>query len=253
MCTRAVSGLAHYIEREGVATVAIGLIRHHMASVAPPRGLFVPFELGRPFGAPNQPAFQHRVLGAALGLLERMDGPLLVDFAEGPPAPPADLAAWTAPAGVARPDRDLGAPGALAEAARSEIARLRPSYDRWVRDNGGRRLDRITGMGLDAIVALIVAYTEDQSIDNPMPAFPTVRTVKFAADDLKHFYYQAALSDPGTVGDIELDDWFFGETVAGELLLGLKAALVASDDEELRQFGERSLVPSHQAHRGPRA
>ena len=43
----------------------------------------------------------------------------------------------------------------------------------------------------------------------------------------------------------------FGESVAGELLLRLKAALLDSDDEELRSFGERSLVPSHQAHRTP--
>ena len=84
-----------------------------------------------------------------------------------------------------------------------------------------------------------------------MPDYPLERTVKFAADDLKHFYYQAALSDPGAITDIELDDWFFGETLGGELILGLKAALLLSHNEDLRQFGERSLVPSHQAHRGP--
>ena len=251
MCTRAVSGLAHYLEREGLPTTVIALIRDHVAKVAPPRALFVPFELGRPFGAPDEPEFQRRVLFDALALLERMDGPLLVDFPDAPPQPPADLARWTSPVDLTRPHGDPGGPEALAAAARSEIALLRSSYDRWVRENGGRRLDRITKMSLDDIVALIVAYTQDQSIDNPMPAFPLERTVKFGADDLKLFYYQAALSRPGRITDIELDNWFFGETLGGELLLRLKAALVESDDDELRQFGERSLVPSHQAHRNP--
>ena len=44
-----------------------------------PRFLWVPFELGRPFGAPNEPDFQRRVLRAALALLERDDGPVILE------------------------------------------------------------------------------------------------------------------------------------------------------------------------------
>ena len=248
MCTRAVSGLAHYLEREGVPTTAIVLIRGHAALLRPPRALAVPFELGRPFGAPDAPDFQRRVLIDALSLLERTDGPILVDFPDPPPQPGPEVGDWTAPA-VGNP----GTSDALAAAVKSEILSLRPLRDRWVGEHGGRQFDRITSFGLDDIVDLIEAYTRDQSTDNPMPAYPPERTVKFAADDLKHFYYQAALSDPGRITDIELDSWFFGETLAGELLLRLKAALLKSDDAELRSFGERSLVPSHQAHRTPRA
>ena len=250
MCTRAVSGLAHYLERQGLATTVIVLIRDHAALVRPPRALFVPFELGRPFGAPDEPDFQRRVLVDALALLERTDGPLLVDFPDAPPQPAADLADWAPPIAAERRDGDRDA---LASAVKSEIESLRPSRDRWVGDHGGRQLDRITPFELDDIVDLIGGYTWDRSTPNPMPAFPPERTVKFAADDLKHFYYQAALSVPGRITDIELDNWFFGETLAGELLLRLKAALLESDDAELRSFGERSLVPSHQAHRTPRA
>jgi hypothetical protein len=250
MCTRAVSGLAHYLERQDLPTTAIVLIRGHAALLRPPRALAVPFELGRPFGAPEAPDFQRRVLVEALSLLERMDGPLLVDFPDSPPRPGPDLADWSAPIEASPP---VGEAEALARAVRSEVASLRPFRDQWVREHGGRQLDRITPFELDDIVDLIGGFTRDQSIDNPMPAFPPERTVKFAADDLKHFYYQAALSRPGRITDIELDNWFFGESVAGELLLRLKAALLDSDDEELRSFGERSLVPSHQAHRTPSA
>src|SRR5205823_3350745 len=56
----------------------------------PPRALWVPFELGRPFGPPSDAAFQRRVILAALGLLEREGGPvLLADFPDDdPPAAP---------------------------------------------------------------------------------------------------------------------------------------------------------------------
>jgi len=251
MCTRAVCGLAHYLERDGIPTTLIGAIRDHVALLRPPRALVVRFELGRPFGAPDEQDFQRRVLLEALRLLARPDGPILADFPDGPPPPPAGLERWSPPADPVRPENRPRDAGELVAAVRSEIARLLPLRDRWVREHGGRRFDRITGLDPEAIVALTVAYTRDQSIANPLPQYALDRTIKFATDDLKHFYYQAALSLPGRIGDVELDDWFFGGTMAGEMLLRLRAALLDSDDPNLKQFGETSLVPSHQAHRKP--
>jgi D-proline reductase (dithiol) PrdB len=46
-----VSALAHFIEDEGIATTGISLVREHTAGYRPPRFLWVPFPLGRPFGA----------------------------------------------------------------------------------------------------------------------------------------------------------------------------------------------------------
>ena len=63
--TRAVSALGHYLEEEGIASVAISLIRPRDRDTTP-RALWVPFELGRPFGPPCDGAFQKRVLLAAL-------------------------------------------------------------------------------------------------------------------------------------------------------------------------------------------
>ena len=59
-------GLAHFLEDEGLATTQISLIRPQTENTKPPRALWVPFELGRPMGAPNDAAFQLRVLRAAL-------------------------------------------------------------------------------------------------------------------------------------------------------------------------------------------
>jgi len=65
-----VSALGHYLEEEGIPTVAISLIRAQTENTKPPRALWVPFELGRPLGPPSDPAFQKRVILAALRLLE---------------------------------------------------------------------------------------------------------------------------------------------------------------------------------------
>ena len=59
-------GLAHYLEDEGVATTQISLIREHSEAMKPPRALWVPFELGRPLGAPSDAAFQRRVQRRAI-------------------------------------------------------------------------------------------------------------------------------------------------------------------------------------------
>jgi hypothetical protein len=71
-----VSALGHYLEEEGIATVAIALIRPQAENTKPPRALWLPFELSRPFGPPNELAFQKRVILSALRLLELEIGPV---------------------------------------------------------------------------------------------------------------------------------------------------------------------------------
>ena len=86
MCNQAVSLAAAEIERNGVATVAIILLRDIALRVRPPRALAVPFPHGFPLGRPNDPERQQCVLDAASALLEdrATQGPLLRDFV--PPA-----------------------------------------------------------------------------------------------------------------------------------------------------------------------
>ena len=135
------SALGHLIEQRGIATVALGLIRLHMEKVRVPRGLWLPFELGRPLGEPGDSAFQRRVLLAALSLLERGDGPVILeDYPEEAPGrlpqqgwrPAADLPA------VAVPGPDASA-AEWAAALRAEWA---PLGIRGVTTIGGSRLQR---------------------------------------------------------------------------------------------------------------
>ena len=119
--------LGHYLEEAGIATVGISLIRPQTEKTKPPRALWVPFELGRPFGAPSDPGFQRRVLLAALSLLEREDGPVIIeDFAEDDPRAQPDPA-WHPPVG--------SGPG-LSAGLEAEIASLQQAHWRWVAQRG---------------------------------------------------------------------------------------------------------------------
>ena len=82
MCNQAVSLVAAELERRGIATVAIQLLRKVAEKVRPPRALFVPFRHGYPLDVPLDPARQHAVIEAALRLLETSDlrPPVLVDY-----------------------------------------------------------------------------------------------------------------------------------------------------------------------------
>ena len=74
--------VAAELERRGIATVAIQLLRKVAERVRPPRALFVPFRHGYPLDAPGEPQRQHAVLEAALRMLEdpTLRPPALVDF-----------------------------------------------------------------------------------------------------------------------------------------------------------------------------
>ena len=82
MCNQAVSLVAAELERQGISTVAIQLLRELAEKVRPPRALFVPFPHGYPLGRANDPEGQHAVLEAALRLLEddALQPPVLMDY-----------------------------------------------------------------------------------------------------------------------------------------------------------------------------
>ena len=82
MCNQTVGLAAAELERRGIATIALSLLRSVAETVRPPRALFVPFRHGYPLDRPRDPARQHAVLEAALRLLEdpSLRAPALRDF-----------------------------------------------------------------------------------------------------------------------------------------------------------------------------
>jgi D-proline reductase (dithiol) PrdB len=82
MCNQTVSLIAAELERRGITTVCIVLLREVAEKVRPPRALFVPFRHGFPLDRPHDAARQRAVIEAALSLAERSDirPPVLVDL-----------------------------------------------------------------------------------------------------------------------------------------------------------------------------
>ena len=70
------------LERQGISTVAIQLLRSVAEKVRPPRALVVPFRHGYPLGKPDDAKQQHAVIAAALRMLENpnLQPPAIVDY-----------------------------------------------------------------------------------------------------------------------------------------------------------------------------
>ena len=81
MCNQSVGLIASVIEKRGIPTVGLSLLRSVTEKVRPPRTLVVPFPFGYPLGEPDQPALQQAIIEAALSLLAAPDPlPIIRDF-----------------------------------------------------------------------------------------------------------------------------------------------------------------------------
>ncbi len=83
MCNQTVCLVAAEMERQGISTVVLQLLRNVAEKVRPPRALFVPFKHGYPLDTPGDATRQRAVLEAALQLLEDPSptaGPVLRDY-----------------------------------------------------------------------------------------------------------------------------------------------------------------------------
>jgi len=82
VCNQTVSLIAAELERRGISTVTLQILRMVAEKVGPPRALLVPFAHGYPLDLPDEPQRQTRVIEAALRLLEvpTLAPPALVDY-----------------------------------------------------------------------------------------------------------------------------------------------------------------------------
>ena len=227
--------LAHYIEAEGVATTQISLIREHTEAIRPPRALWVPFMLGRPFGVPNDADFQRRVLLAALRLLESPAGPVLEDYPEDAPPDAGGESAQVCPVSFA-PEAHAG----LASALAGEVRALRVWYDLAV-ERRGRTNVGLSGLTIDDAASRLAAFAERSEID-VLDGATRGQTLKLLIEDLRAFYYEAAAAKPGAHADA-VQDWFWFDTAAGQLLLEVNRRCASAEDESVKRLAATSVVP----------
>ena len=238
------SALAHYLERAGIPTVVLSLVREHSERIRSPRTLWTPFELGRPLGVPGDSAFQRRVLRAALGLLAETAGPVLADFPDDPPgeAGGAGEAAWACPVRFPPPDPS-DSESLRAQVAR-EIRSLAPWHERARERRGGRSTVGLSGQAPDAIVEFLAGYAEHGRETSPREGVAFARALKHGLDDLLAWYQEAATAQPGaTPSGSVLAAWFWGETRASRLFLAVRDRGAGSEDPAVRLVAKLLLVP----------
>jgi len=242
--------IAHFVEDEGVPTAGISLVRPHTETIKPPRALWVPFEMGRPMGPPNDTAFQMRVLLALLKLLEAKEGPLLEDFPEDEPETAGEMTVLACPVNFARDTSESGETDALLASFRREMTAMRPWYDMAV-SRRQRTTVGVSGIDLETLVDFIYAFAGDTEPGNPRDDIPLANTLKLAVEDLRSYYIEGITAQPGQEGASSqvLNDWFWDETVAGKVLLAVKKACEASPDKMMSMMGAHFLVPHHVADR----
>ena len=246
------SAVGHYLEEGGIPSASISLVREHSEAMGPPRALWVPFMLGRPLGAPNDPAFQRMVLRALLALFDADEGPVLQDFAHD--APGLEAAAQpdgaACPVNFARPRPTAIVATDMATRLLDEIDELRPWHDLSIRRRGGTGMG-LTGLGPDQVAAFLCAFAADGVVDDFRPGQALAMSLKHACDDLRTYYEEAAAAQPGGLGATQAQDWFYLHTVAGQLLQAVRARGLAHADNAVRAVTDRTLIPRAILNRPP--
>jgi hypothetical protein len=233
--------MAHMLEERGLPTTVLALVLPQVEKTRPPRAVMTPFTLGRPLGEPNDAPFQRRVVMQALNLLERTDGPVILEHF------PDDNPSW-----FDRPDWvpavDLPPPAAPETAAewevalRAEMALVLPVWERF-KTRFGRTTIGLAGQPPEAWPAFAASF-----LDGALPTVPLHATaalaLRFLSDDLKALYCEAVQADGGPPSARQIDWWFWRQTVAGHLLIALREMAMGSENNALKTVGGRFFVPA---------
>ena len=223
------SVLARVFEEHGLVTTTIAMVREHAAKVKPPRALFVPFFFGFALGRPNEPEHQHRVIQAALDLLQAESGPVLEDFPDDS-VPTAYPQASQVTAEGESSTRD----------AADEVTALRAFYERWVEQHDGRTAVGLCGIpqrrfrGVVRFLEACARGDADADMAERPESMSKGQFIRYCADDLKAFYYEARMVQQEDADEDALHRWFWGSTAGGKLIADLAATLNDTDDAGLK-------------------
>jgi hypothetical protein len=241
-----VSALAYFLEDEDLPTVAVSVIRLQSERLGNPRSLWVPFELGRPLGTPNDAVFQKAVIRSALELLEIPTGPvLLVDYPHEDPSA-TDRDEWHPPFNFTDTIPNPSDSAQFAAALEDEMQTLAPLHRAFVARNR-RTMVGVSDMDIEGCRQFFASYLADPATT---AAANPVTWVPWVVDDLRYYYLESMMfAHPVVPSSLQLESWFWDRTVLARGLLALRARLIANSDAMTRFVGERALLPGPQRHR----
>ena len=224
--------LSYFLERAGLMTTGISLVRENTASMQPPRALWVSFPLGRPLGVPDDAPFQLDVIRAALALLDKAEGPVLEDYPVDAPAVAAENAA-ACPVSFASATED---DGSWQSRLTSELKALQPWYELSRRRRNGRTLVGISERSPEDNCKEIGRLLDDAALPSDITPF------KRAVEDLKAYYAEAMTAQPGDYDANAIQEQFWQDTCLGAAILEFYHQYQNSDDNRLKLIA-RMLAP----------
>lgn len=228
------------LEERGLPTTVLALVLPQVENTRPPRALMVPFMLGRPLGEPNDSDFQRRVLLQALRLLERTDGPVILEHFPDDNPSHVDRSGWEPGVKVPAP-RAFDDAEAWESAFRDELELVLPAWERF-EARFGRSTVGLSGQSLQDWPEFATAFLRGELPTVAMHDTPAL-ALRFLCDDIKAMYGEAAQADGPAPSAGQIDRWFWRETVAGQLLIALRSKAMDSPNNALKTVGGRFFVP----------
>ncbi len=239
--------LSHHIEAQGVSTAGISLIREQTEKMKPPRALWVPFELGRPLGPPNEPEFQMEVLHALLDTLKETSGPVLHDFPKDAPVAADSDEDWACMLPLPPVDESEDEVQRTIDGLMAEIGQLKPWYDEFihVHDRTLFGLSKVEIGAIDQLAGFVASYAKGADVEPPAAmGLPVPAALRAAADDLKTYYLEAVSMQPGkhAPDSATLNRWLFHETRLGAVLYDVRDRLAAAQTDP--QARPPAIIPN---------
>ena len=199
------------------------------------------------------------MLRHTLALLDAPSGPVLRDYPQDAPTPVNDDAAdpWACPVSFPAP-APANEVDALVQQLQAEARLLAPWFEEGRRTRGRTAVGN-SGKGpeaIDEILEIFARFAATGSRDvldgyaHPLPDVSqpadgeTPNLLRYLGDDIKAYYFEAATSQPGrafpTPG--ELNEWFFLQTLAGDIFYQVRQRLIEAEDQSLPAFHRPSWV-----------
>ena len=99
-----------------------------------------------------------------------------------------------------------------------------------------------------ALTQLLCDLLDGELPPSPRDDLSLPYVLNFATDDLKAYYFEALTAQPGQGGlsSKAVSDWFWGQTVAGKVLLEKKDRFSKSEDKLMRRLVKKNIVPRDQ-------
>jgi hypothetical protein len=164
---------------------------------------------------------------------------IIEDFAEDDPRAQPD-STWQPPQ-LPGADAD-GSGSALAARLEREIPLLQAAHARWLARHG-RTTIGLSGLPVAEIARYVGAWLTGPPPASPRDGYSAILALRFAVDDLKAYYLEAAAAE-GTPSSRQLGDWLWNNTSAGAAIIALRGLGLASGEERLKAVLGNFMVPA---------